>query len=178
MDDAVLGERVARRLADHFGFREFDEMAWDRATLRSKVSDGYDVNEPTQDDCREAAEAVIALITAARRPETRDWSKFEDDISDAISDSIDMDWSSRDGAKAVVALLNKAAPPPKTETAWLIEWPATRQDVVRYWHPTEGHVIDPNHAVRFAREEDAAAVCKRDQLGAGARPVEHIWVSK
>ena len=121
---------------------------------------------------------VLALITAARRPETRDWSKFEDDISDAISDSIDMDWSSRDGAKAVVALLNKAAPPPKTETAWLIEWPATRQDVVRYWHPTEGHVIDPNHAVRFAREEDAAAVCKRDQLGAGARPVEHIWVSK
>ena len=125
-------------------------------------------------DCDE----LLALITAARRPEPRDWSEFEDEIWDAINDSIDMDWSSRDGAKAVVALLNKAAPLPKSETAWLIEWPADRQNPVRYWHPTEGNVIDPNHAVRFAREEDAGAVCKRDQLRAGARPVEHMWVSK
>ena len=36
-----------------------------------------------------------------------DWSDLEDDIVDAISDSMDMDWSSRDGAKAVVALLMK-----------------------------------------------------------------------
>lgn len=36
-----------------------------------------------------------------------DWSDLEADISDAISDSMDMDWSSRDGAKAVVALLMK-----------------------------------------------------------------------
>lgn len=61
-------------------------------------------------------------------------------------------------------------------TAWLIEWPADRQMPVRYWHPTEGHVIDPNHAVRFCREEDAAAMCKRDHLFGGARPVEHKWL--
>lgn len=36
-----------------------------------------------------------------------DWSDLEDDIADAISDSMDMDWSSRDGAKAVVAVLMK-----------------------------------------------------------------------
>lgn len=40
-------------------------------------------------------------------PEPYDWSDAEDDISDAISDSMDMDWTSRDGAKAVVAYLQK-----------------------------------------------------------------------
>ena len=68
---------------------------------------------------------ILTLIAAARRPEgslqnlqttpapqppATNWSEFEDEISDAISDSIDMDWSSRDGARAVVALLNKEAP--------------------------------------------------------------------
>lgn len=36
-----------------------------------------------------------------------DWSEYEDDIADAIDDSLDMDWTSRDGAKAVVRLLNE-----------------------------------------------------------------------
>jgi len=61
-------------------------------------------------------------------------------------------------------------------TSWLIEWPATRQEPVRYWHPTEGHVIDPNHAVRFCRQEDAEAMLKRDGLHAGAKAVEHRWL--
>lgn len=39
-----------------------------------------------------------------------DWSEHEDDLSDAIADSIDMDWNSRDGAKAVVRWLNENAP--------------------------------------------------------------------
>lgn len=50
---------------------------------------------------------ILTLIAAARPAETRDWSEFEDEISDAISDSIDMDWSSRDGARAVVAYLKQ-----------------------------------------------------------------------
>lgn len=37
------------------------------------------------------------------------WNEYEDAISDAISDSIDMDWTSRTGAKAVVAWLNENA---------------------------------------------------------------------
>lgn len=40
-------------------------------------------------------------------PEPYDWSDAEDDISDAISDSMDMDWTSRDGARAVVAYLKR-----------------------------------------------------------------------
>ena len=52
-------------------------------------------------------EEILTLIAAARPAETRDWSEFEDEISDAISDSIDMDWSSRDGARAVVAYLKQ-----------------------------------------------------------------------
>lgn len=35
-----------------------------------------------------------------------DWSDHEDDIADAIADSMDMDWTSRDGARAVVEYLN------------------------------------------------------------------------
>jgi hypothetical protein len=50
---------------------------------------------------------ILTLIAAARPAETRDWSEFEDDIADAISDSMDMDWSSRDGARAVVAYLKQ-----------------------------------------------------------------------
>lgn len=60
---------------------------------------------------------------------------------------------------------------------WLIEWPADRQMPVRYWHPTEGHVLDPNHSIRFCRREDAEAMLKRDRISAGARPVEHMWVA-
>lgn len=48
-----------------------------------------------------------AALAAARPAETRDWSEFEDEIADAISDSMDMDWSSRDGARAVVAYLKQ-----------------------------------------------------------------------
>jgi hypothetical protein len=40
-------------------------------------------------------------------PESYDWTDAEDDIADAISDSMDMDWSSRDGARAVVAYLKQ-----------------------------------------------------------------------
>lgn len=60
---------------------------------------------------------------------------------------------------------------------WLIEWPADRQNPVRYWHPTQGFVIDPDHAVRFCRQEDAEAVLKRDRLFGGARSVEHLWLA-
>jgi hypothetical protein len=65
--------------------------------------------------------------------------------------------------------------PHQGDRAWLIEWPANRQQPVRYWHPTEGFVIDPNHAVRFARQADADAMRKRDGLHGGAASVEHIF---
>lgn len=35
-----------------------------------------------------------------------DWTQHLDDISDAISDSMDMDWAANDGARAVVRWLN------------------------------------------------------------------------
>lgn len=45
-----------------------------------------------------------------------DWNEHEDAIDDVISDSIDMDWTSRTGARAVVAWLNEnaAAPAPSS----------------------------------------------------------------
>ncbi|WP_303718055.1 hypothetical protein [Brevundimonas naejangsanensis] len=39
-----------------------------------------------------------------------DWFEYQDDISDAISDSMDMDWSANDGARAVVRWLNENKP--------------------------------------------------------------------
>lgn len=39
-----------------------------------------------------------------------DWTQHQDDISDAISDSMDMDWSANDGARAVVRWLNENKP--------------------------------------------------------------------
>ena len=45
-----------------------------------------------------------------KMPIPADWTEFEDDLSDAIADSIDMDWNSRDGAKAVIRWLNENAP--------------------------------------------------------------------
>lgn len=38
------------------------------------------------------------------------WSEYEDDLSDAIGDSIDINWTSRDGAKAVVRWLQSRRP--------------------------------------------------------------------
>lgn len=81
---------------------------------------------------------------------------------------------SAEALKAALMVVSEAGNPPPV---WLIEWPATRQDVVRYWHPTEGRVIDPNLAIRFARREDAEAMLKRDGLRAGARAVEHMWLA-
>jgi hypothetical protein len=36
-----------------------------------------------------------------------DWEEIEDFFSDTISDSLDMDWTSRDGAKALVRALQE-----------------------------------------------------------------------
>lgn len=44
-------------------------------------------------------------VTEHKWIEPYDWSDAEDDIADAISDSMDMDWTSRDGARAVVEYL-------------------------------------------------------------------------
>lgn len=63
----------------------------------------------------------------------------------------------------------------KRQVAWLVEWPASKQMPVRYWHATDGHMLDPHEATWLARRQDAEAVIKRDRLHAGARPVEHVF---
>lgn len=44
-----------------------------------------------------------------------------------------------------------------TQTAWLIEWPASDNMVTRWWNPATGWMIDANKAIWFAREQDAEA---------------------
>ena len=60
-------------------------------------------------------------------------------------------------------------------TAWLIEWPATKHDPVRYWHASEPRMMDHHDATWFVRKQDAEAVLKRDGLRGGAHAVEHIF---
>lgn len=57
-----------------------------------------------------------------------DWSEYEDEIADAIQDSVDMDWTSRDGAKAVVRFLNAIATPLTSERAEVAAIPS--RDVI------------------------------------------------
>ena len=53
------------------------------------------------------ADEAIAAGLKAFPPLVLDWSDLEDDLADAISDSMDMDWTSRIGARAVVEFLKK-----------------------------------------------------------------------
>lgn len=102
-----------------------------------------------------------------------DWSEFEDDLSDAIQDSMDMDWNSRDGAKAVVRWLNENA---QRRSAWLVEWPASDNMPVRYWHAVNGWMVDANRATHFSRRKDAEALAKRDHLSNfGLVAAEHVF---
>ena len=69
--------------------------------------------EAAQTARNKALASVQALKSRIRALEAQvagmgeDWSKFEDDLSDVIQDSIDMDWTSRAGAKAVVRWLSE-----------------------------------------------------------------------
>jgi len=51
--------------------------------------------------------AVRAYLVELAVEPRYDWSDAEQDIADAISDSMDMDWTSAMGARAVVEYLKK-----------------------------------------------------------------------
>lgn len=67
----AMVEAGARALAGHIGGRAFIDMPVDRSELRQLVrySDGYDINEPTQDDCLDAARACLEAALAVREGE-------------------------------------------------------------------------------------------------------------
>lgn len=75
-------------------------VLWDRAS-RQGAMDLRDYNG-------RAAEALkVALAIASEG--ACDWSEFEDEIAEVIQDSLDADWTARDGARAVVRFLNELA---------------------------------------------------------------------
>lgn len=57
---------LIKLLADHFGFRPYEQMAEDKSDLRGKIRDGYDVNEPTKSDLAEVADAILNLAPVAK----------------------------------------------------------------------------------------------------------------
>lgn len=62
----ISREALIKVLADHFGFRPYEQMAEDKSDLRGKVRDGYDVNEPTKSDLAEVADAILNLAPVAK----------------------------------------------------------------------------------------------------------------
>ncbi len=65
----ISREALIKVLADHFGFRPYEQMAEDKSDLRGKVRDGYDVNEPTKSDLAEVADAILNLAPVGGRGE-------------------------------------------------------------------------------------------------------------
>lgn len=56
-------EEIARIVSDFTGQHQWDDMAVDRGQLREFVRQGgYDVNEPTKDDCIEAAHKILSAL--------------------------------------------------------------------------------------------------------------------
>lgn len=74
-------------------------------------------------------------------------------------------------AGKIIKLCEAHLPSP---SAWIVEWPVTTHNPVRYWGGGSGQAITPFDAVRFARALDAKAVIKGQGFLAGARAVEHI----
>lgn len=69
------------------------EMQAERAcTMLKRAIDGAE-------NSNQAAENLVTIAYAFGRLTAE---QLEDELSDIISDSIDMDWSPRDGAKAIV----------------------------------------------------------------------------
>lgn len=78
------------------------------ATLRSYSDLAFDGDGATWKVRATAAEARVALLEGLLK-DAVNWSEYEDEIAEAISDSMDMDWTSQDGARAVVRFLNTIA---------------------------------------------------------------------
>ena len=57
-------DAIAEIIARYVGQHPFEEMAEDRRDLRDKVRthDGYDINEPTRSDCRDAAAVILGKV--------------------------------------------------------------------------------------------------------------------
>ncbi len=106
------------------------------------------------------------------------WTDYQDDISDAISDSVDVDWSASVGARAVVAWLNEhrplsAAPAPeggavKGPGGYLVK------DFADGWYWTPNAALDhasgaPVWSVADGRyETDLPALATREEAPAEA----------
>jgi hypothetical protein len=128
-----------------------------------------------QDSGLAAADAVPGVAGPSSRVADRD--ELEDLIADAIGDSMDMDWTSRDGARAVVRALLEDGAVRFGETCWLIEWPATADRWATYWHPVRGWTNDASRAQRFCRAEDALASISTSRFCSGVEAREHKFIS-
>ena len=62
-------------------------------------------------------------------------------------------------ADAVVARYGDKPRSAVEERGWLIEWPSA-EGMTRWWHPVAGWTIHADHAIRYARREDAEAAIK------------------
>lgn len=67
----AMVEAGAREIGNHVGQHMVADMALDRADLRKlvRLADGYDINDLTQSDCRDAARGCLEAALAVRDQE-------------------------------------------------------------------------------------------------------------
>lgn len=77
-----------------------------------------------------------------------------------------------------------SAPDAVRSVVWLVEavWPeSNRPPTPQWWHPEHGWMWDANKALRFAREQDAAAYIKHGKTGGSwlrGKPTEHVFIGE
>lgn len=62
MTNPKVLETMARAIAGDVAHHPWETMAENRSDLRAKIWDGYDVNEPTREDCRGSAQAALQAL--------------------------------------------------------------------------------------------------------------------
>jgi len=100
---AAMKAKLAKKRADGRG--GWDDKAECSAEFLSKLLRGH-VEKGDPLDVGNFAMMLHQRGEGIASAAPSDWSEHEDEISDAIGDSIDMDWTSRVGAQAVVRYLN------------------------------------------------------------------------
>jgi hypothetical protein len=79
------------------------------AQMDIRLPVAFSVEQQTQHAADIRTVLAARVTPTAAQPDTGavDWSHYEDDLSDAISDSFGPDWTARDGAKAVIGWLTE-----------------------------------------------------------------------
>lgn len=147
---------------------------------------------PSSPGSREPSPSVPSVSAASGFDPSRiDAQELEDFLSDAIGDSIDMDWTGRIGAQAVIREMEREGlhvtrvgpetvvpnwwNPDADDPFWMLETPEGEWLKNRH---TGSVTRDPVKAMRFPSEQHADMVRRslHHPLWMSLTPTEHLWI--